>query len=353
MTILIKPSAKIELLHRASYFSHGLNSGLITVAAKSGIVTVISPDLTIQATLKRPHKIKDVALHPSLLLLGLVEDEDNHLLIVDVEGTVTYQSSLPETDEPPGFDIEGSGSCYFEHDGLHLWYAFARSSDDIEIQWLDCNDWRVLHRIVIKDPYGESHVSIHPTGTSERMALWLAGGQDGQQVYWLTAEEAKIVCEIEPLLEDTTPPVFSPSGKEFLTIDGDAIINKYQYPGVQSLGTYEWSGDEEVLNDLFYIDNERAAIISSEGNIFHMDLTAMVLLEEVYIENHEPQPVPVYYPTLSDDGSKCTDISRMEKFGNTLIFVFQREGGQAISSWKDSLLFAPLTALSRPNRIGG
>ena len=354
MTILVRPVAKIELMHRAYYSAHGLNSGLLAFASAEGDATVIGPTYLLQATFKRPCKIKDVTVHPTLPLLGLVEDEDNHLLIVDVDGIVTYQSPPLESDEPLDFDFEGSGSCYFERDGLHLWYAFTQLDGAVEIQWIDCNDWLVLHRLIIEDPYGESHISFHPTGASGRVALWLAAGQDGQQVYWLTMSDEGIVCEVEPLLEDTTPPVFSPSSDGFLAIEGETVVNKYQYPNVQLLGSYEYIGnDEEGLGELLcYIDDKRAIVISGEGRLFFIDLTTMSLSEEVFVEGHEPQPVPIYYPTLVNDKGLCTDISRIGRFGDSVVFVFQRDDRQSISPWKDTLLFAPITALSRPNGIG-
>ncbi|MGI4789260.1 MAG: hypothetical protein ACRYFS_10485 [Janthinobacterium lividum] len=348
MTVLVKPATKIELMHRAYYSSHGLNNGLIVFASSEGDATVISPNLVVQTTIKRPTKIKDVAVHPFLPVLGFVEDEDNHLTIVDLDGQTIHQSLFSETEEPPGFDIEGSGSSHFERDGLHLWYAFARSSDDVEIQWLDCNTWSIAHKIVIEDPYGESHISLHSTDATERVALWLAGGQDGQQVYWLTIGEEGIVCEAEPLLEDTTPPVFSPSGHGFLAIEGETIVNKYSFPDLRLVGTYEWTEDEEeALGELVcYVDDKSALIISGEGRVFLMDLVAMALSEDVFVEGHEPQPVPVYHPTLVNDQGLCTDISRIERFGDTVVFVFQREDRTVVSPWKDTLLFVPLTAFT-------
>ena len=91
MTILVKPSAEIELAHRAYCSAHGMNRGFITAhglnnghlafASEEGHVTVVDPNHTIQTTFQRPCKIKGIAVHPTLPLLGIVEGEDNHLLI--------------------------------------------------------------------------------------------------------------------------------------------------------------------------------------------------------------------------------------------------------------------------------
>ena len=345
MTIFVKPSAKIELAHRALYSAYGLNSGLLAFASAKGNVTVVGLEHTVQTTFQRPYKIKGIAVHPTLPLLGIVEGEENHLVIVDIDGIVIHQSPPAETDEPLDYDFDGSGSCHFESDGLHLWYARTGLNDDIELQWLDPKTWRVVYQLAIDDPYGTSHISLHSTSTPGQIALWLAAGQDGQQVYWLSIGHEGIVCKIEPLLEDTMPPVFSPSGDEFLAID-DEVINKYQFPDVRLAGTYKWAedGGEEAGYVLSYINEAEALTNSFKGRLYLLDLATMSLSDEVSLEGHEPQPRPVYYPTLSDDGRKCTNVSGMEKFGDTLIFTFCRHQGENISDWQDTLLFAPLTA---------
>jgi hypothetical protein len=116
-------------------------------------------------------------------------------------------------------------------------------------------------------------------GTPGLLSLWLAAGQDGQQVYWLEKSQGGITCVPEPRLENNTPPVFSPSGKQVLVLDDSRAIRKYEFPGMRPLASPLESGDDDnpFAESMAYLDERRALIGSGEGRVFVLDTDSMAI----------------------------------------------------------------------------
>ena len=349
MPILLKPTAQIDLNHRAYLFGGFSKASGYAVASEQGHVTIISPDLNRQSGLKRSEKLQSISIHPTQPLLAIVEGGDSRLNFVDIDGLSTSGNQSVGTDEGWTWNNNPSAACLFSSDGRYLWYGIARSEDEIEVRLLECVTWHILSSVVINDPYTQSRMYFHVTGADDKVALWLAAGQDGQQVYWLTPNGVEITCEIEPKLEDTTPPTFSPSGEGLVVICGQNALLKCQFPKVELLAEYQWPDaeeQEEAFSDsLCYVGEDWALAISLSERLFLFDLTQMTVSDEVWIEGHEPKPTLIYYPILTDDGDVCTDIVGFKCVGNMIALVFRRDAGSGHVGWKDSLLFVSIPAL--------
>jgi hypothetical protein len=65
----------------------------------------------------------------------------------------------------------------------------------------------------------------------------------------------------------------------------------------------------------------------------------MMTVEEAELEGHEPRPIGEYYPSLSKERGLGTDIAWFTRLGNAVVFVYCRDRGTGLKSWKDSLLW--------------
>src|SRR5262249_23506292 len=127
----------------------------------------------------------------------------------------------------------GCEDCCFDESGKHLLSIKHRSRHTVAIQSHETNHWSQVASIDIEDPFGDSSCLFHRTGTAETAAaLWLAAGQDGQQVYWLTIDPGGLHAQSESTLKNTGPPWFSPRGNEFLVINESYAVCRYEYPQV-------------------------------------------------------------------------------------------------------------------------
>ena len=231
---------------------------------------------------------------------------------------------LPEVSRAFSNDI-ASPDCQFDVSGTYLLCSANVSKDRVEVQLRETERWSVVGRAVVADPFGQSHASFHPTARSDTWSLWLAAGQDGKCVYWVMRDGGSLRATIEPCLENSLPPLFSPGGDEFLTIDEPGSpLERYRYPPAELLGVCECPfTEDEFGTSLCYLDNSRALARSINGRIAVVDTQSMGVVDELAIEDHEPRPIEEYYPRVAsdDDKSLCSDISYFKRVGDYLIVV--------------------------------
>ena len=127
------------------------------------------------------------------------------------------------------------------------------------------------------------------------------------------------------------PPVFAPSGREFLVIDFTyGAVQRYRYPVVQPAGVCE-SPFGAFHVSLCYLDDTRALAGSLNGRMAVLDTPTMRVVNELIIEGHEPRPLDEYYPRLAGDRELCTDISDFWRLGDYLIFFHADDRARASS----------------------
>ncbi len=236
---------------------------------------------------------------------------------------------------------QGVDDCFFDEGGKFLWVVGPICDEEVEVQLIDVQNWNIVQQMPVEDRFAASDCSLHSTGKPSLVCLWLAAGQDGQQVLWLKRKGSRFTSEQEEQLVNTTPSVFSPDGLEFLVVNEDNAICKYELATMKQIGAPLESEDEDnpFAESLCYLDCRHALASTGEGRLFLVDTDRIRVVEEVELEGHEAPPIGEYYPSLSKERGLGTDISWFTSLGKAVVFVYRRDWGTGLKGWKDSLLW--------------
>jgi hypothetical protein len=336
----LKPHGKIDLDHRA-YFLRGTpaKSGAVA-AARGGEFSILTPDWQVVNSSRGPAKIQAVSPQPIDRFFALIEGDAGSLVVRSHDGKQLLELSAPDADEDSS-DLmkQGFEDCLFDETGDFLWLSVL--SNECEVRLIETKSWSVISSAAIEDPFGGSSYSFHPTGDPDVVSLWLAAGQDGQQVYWLRRTGSEFSCTIASKLTNTIPPVFAPVGKHFLVTTERGAVCKYEFSTMTQIGSPLESGDDDnpFSTSLCYLDNRQVLAGTNENRVFLVDTDEMKILEEVAVEGHEPRPIGEYYPALAKETGLGTDISWFTRLCGTVVFVYRRDRGKGLDGWKDSLLW--------------
>src|SRR5262245_6473091 len=179
--------------------------------------------------------------HPSMPLLAKIEQrwqkpDKGKLLLLRFDGSIAFEIPAPPLRKgSPEWETPGYTDCRFDDSGRHLWCAARISADEIEVQLRETDDWSVVSRTVVEDPLGDS-ATFFPTPDRGTFSLYFAEGGGETCVYWAARDGVHTRFALEPGLRDA-PPVFAPSGREFLVIDFTyGTVQRYRYPVVQPAG---------------------------------------------------------------------------------------------------------------------
>ncbi len=264
--------------------------------------------------------------HSSMPLLAEIVEtrwgkpDQGKLLLRRFDGSIALDIPAPPLREGSLIlEVAGYTDCQFDDRGRHLWCAARVSSDQIEVQLRETDGWSVVSRTLVEGGYDSALFFRTPDpGT---LSLWFAEGE--ACVYWAARDGVHTRYAPEPSLYGTTPPEFSPSGREFLVIDSVyGGVQRYRFPVVQLLGACEspFGADEPFDVSLCYLTDTQALAGSLNGRIAVLDTPTMRVVNELTIEGHEPRPVEEYHPTLTGNGELCTDIASFARLGDYLIF---------------------------------
>ena len=338
----LKPDGIVELEHRAYFLRPAQPRTVIVAAAEGGQLSIVTLGSATERVDGLPGKIRGVALHPSHGRLALIDGATGLLVVQDYAGNRFFDADPPHVDDDaPNWIKPGFEACLFDDSGEFLWVAAPRSGDEGEIQLLETAGWSLVARITAEDPFGGSSYSFHHTGRPGLVSIWLAAGQDGQQVYWLNRDGKQFSCVSEPHLTNTTPPIFSPRSERVAVINEDNAVCQYEFPSMRRIGSPLISGEEDdPFNvSLAFLSERQILTGTGEGRIFAVDALRMEIEDEVSLEGHEPKPIGVYYPRLAHEPGLGTDISYFERLGDAIFFVCRRGHLPGSKEWKDSLLW--------------
>lgn len=291
-------------------------------------MTVMGPDFATGQSIQLPPKSRAASLHRSKELLAWVDGSSGLLRIQTLDAQPIAEIAPPRL-LPGASDWvkQGFEDCYFDDGGEFLWLAAPLGDKELEVQLLRVSNWSFVGKQKVEGRHDGSSKSFHETGRPGLVSLWLAAGQDGQDVYWLNGNDQGFSCELVPRLADTPPPTFSPDGSHFVTAYDDGTLRCYEFATMREVGSGLKS---PVRNDHFmvcycYFDNRHALAKTNENRIFLINTSQMRLVEEVAVEGHEPRPVGEYYPTLANEPGLCTDITWIERIGDVVVFYSDRE----------------------------
>jgi hypothetical protein len=342
----------VDLDHQANYLRGALLRSLCLAADRHGAATLVDFRYGRTHTVRGLPKIRDISLHPSRHAIALIDDDLGSLSVVDFDGaSIIEKDGRGHHMSAPDWENEGFEGCVFDQNADFLWCVLRLSPETLEVQLRETQGWSVVCSVAIEDPFEESHCSFHPTCRPEMTALWLAAGQNGQRVYWITRNQDSLDAELEPFLEDTTPPVFAPNSNEFLVIEDFTCVRKYQFPTDRKLGVCRLKrAEEEIVGDcLCYLDATTALVRSDEGRLLRIDVRVMKIADEIVVPGHEPRPTEEYYPSLVGDMNLCTDISSFDSFGEIAVLGYHRQNLPT----KDTLMFYEASALAKISFIKG
>jgi hypothetical protein len=340
--MFLKPDGRIDLEHRACFLRGAPHRSVVIAAAEDGQLSILSPDLQKVQLRRFPSTIRAVSPHPSSQRLAWVDGGAGVLTIHNLDGSRAVEVAPPQIHEDsPNWLKQGFEDCHFDDGGEFLWLAAPRTAEECEIHLIETNAWSLVDRATVNDPFGGSSCSFHSTGRPGLVALWLAAGQDGQQVYWLNRTRSGFSCTLEERLTNTIPPVFSPSGEQLLVVNEDHAICKFDFPAMRQVALPLESGDEDnpFVESLCYLNDRQALASTNEQRIFVVDTARMEVEAEVSLKGHEPRPIGEYYPRLSKEQGLGTDITYCARLGDVIIFVYRHDRRTGLADGKDSLLW--------------
>jgi hypothetical protein len=339
--MLLRPTGRIELEHRAFFVAGSPEAGNLVVATNDGHLSILSAELKVIGSHLLSFKIRCISAHPSDGQIAVVEDRTGSLVVLDTDGVQLHRIPPPQFgDENLNRLYRGYDDCYFDDSGHFLWLV-APSIVDVEIRLFETRTWSLIDKAVAKDPFRNSSCIFTGTGGPDLLTLWMADGQGGQQIYWLKREESRFACIPEPRITNTIPPVFSPSRHEFLVVDNGGAIRKFSFPDIVAVGPAAESNDEDdpFAESLCYLNERHALAGTNQGRIFLLDTVRMTVKEEVTVEGHESRPMSDYYPRMANDLQLCTDISSFCRRGDIICFVCRSDRGTGLAGWKSTLLW--------------
>ena len=248
----------------------------------------------------------------------LAKQVEGKLLLLRFDGSVAFEIPAPPLREgSPEWKTPGYEDCRFDDSGHYLWCAARISDDEIEVQLRETDGWSVVSRTVVEDQLGNASAVFFPMPDPATFSLYFTEPGGETCVYWAARDGIHTRFALEPNLCDA-PPVFAPSGREFLVIGYTyGTVQSYRYPVVQPAGICEspFGADDCFHGSLCYLDDTRALAGSLNGRMAVLDTPSMRVVNELTIESHEPRPVEEYYPTLTGDGELYTDIESFLRLG--------------------------------------
>lgn len=323
--IVATPHTTAALGHRALHVA-AANSGHIVALSKDGLGSLIAPDHVTATRFQLGFQVAGTAISPDGKRLALLEDIGMSMV------------ALPDlVEEVRVADIVEA--CLFSSSGSWLWSASHANSNTAVLEIRDPTTGSVIVRTEVPDPFGSSSLMLFRYPTEDRVALWVAAGQDGQCLYWGNYDGSKLTTQRFLDLTDTTPPSFDRSGDRFLVVSGGGV-RLYAYPGGPELGRVVWPLDDDPpAETISFVDNEHAMVHSGNGRLFLIDLRQMQVMEEISIRGHEPRPVHELYPNLQRDQELCSDLSTFLPLASGEFLSIHRELPSAsIVDWRDQLI---------------
>ncbi len=337
---LLKPEGRIDLDHRA-YFLRATPDRSLIIAAYRNQLSIIGPEMKVAHEIHYPNKLRAVSPHPSGGQFALIDAKNGSLVVLSLAGQKVFDLAAPRLEPGAPVWADGYSDCYFDATGKFLWLVAALSEEETEIQLMDWAAKAVVQRTTISQPFGDCYYVFSETAQPDLISLCLAAGQDGQQLYWLRRDRAEFSCMREPILDDRTPPVFSPGGHHFVVIDDADRIHRFEFATMAETGPAARGANEEGgygFMTFAYVDEHRVLACRGNGRLFIADADKMSVIEEVAVEGHELRPVGEYYLGLSDD-HLASDISVSKKVGDIILFDYERDRSTASREGKDTLLW--------------
>lgn len=288
-------AATITLDHRA-FLVRPCGSGFAAAAA-DGALTVVDRRLTVARRTDLGGAVADLSVSP---------DGKSWAWVVDGRLRVGDAPDVPVSEET---------ACRWLSSGAGLWVAVGTGGEvRVEIR---TPDGEVQRAVTVPDEYGGSAVMLCPHPRSDRVVLWVAAGQDGQQSWLIHDDGTTLTPELLPG-GNGLPALFEPGASWFLTADDDRVVRR-AWPGGAELGELRWADVDPAADadssdlpgaDLQLLPGGYASWSTGNGRLRVFDVTTMTVVDEIALAGHPVRTVADLYPTLADDHSPCGDFDQ-------------------------------------------
>jgi hypothetical protein len=197
----------------------------------------------------------------------------------------------------------------------------------------------IVAEVEIPDPFGDSAFDLFDYPDNNRIAVWVAAGQDGQCLYWAHYDGTRIVTEQFSGLTDTAPPVFDSSGERFM-VSSEGCLKLFRFPHGPMLGVVKWPLEDDPLAEMVtFVGDNHALAQSGNGRLFLADLQQFKIVEEIHITGHAPRPTHELFPGLGHDTTPCTDLSVFYPMPvGGFLSVHREYPSASLADWRDQIL---------------
>lgn len=329
---MVSASKTIDLSHRAYFLTSTPTGNVVLAASEEGHVSIINSDSAAVNTIKTK-SISGISIHPDGKSFASIDQDSGVLQLRSIKGALLSEIEAQEILPGSSYSVQkGFEDCFISESGNSL-LATAHVADDLiavnhfHLQLVN-NTVKASHAntVEIKDPFIDSSCSFY-FASKNLFPLWIAAGQDGQQLCWFGIDGQQLIkLEMLPL-QNTTPPVFSPSNDFFAVLDDDNTVCIWSLSPAEQIGFCEAADEEDPFEiSMCFVDETHLLASSSEARSFMIDTKSMTVLKEV-------------------DDSLCTDFSSFRPIGGSVAFVHRRDSGHGLEGWCDKLTFVENKAL--------
>lgn len=327
---MVNASKTIDLFHRAFFLTSTPTGNVVIAASQEGRVSIINLDSETVETLKIK-SISGISIHPDGNSFASIDRNSGTLQLRSIKGALQSEIEAPEI--LPGRSLsvrKGLEACFISASGNSL-LATAHVADDLiavklfHLQLVNnAVKASLANTVEIEDPFIESSCFFCFAGKN-LFPLWIAAGQDGQQLCWFGIEGQQLIrLEMLPL-QNTTPPVFSPNNDSFAVLDEDNNVCIWSLSLAKQIGFCKAVDEDDPFEvSMCFVDETHLLASSEEARAFMIDTNSMSVLKKV------------------DD---CTDFNFFRPMGNSVAFVRRRDAGRGLKGWCDTVTIVENKAL--------
>lgn len=267
----LKPDGRIDLEHRAYFLRGSTESSTIVAASEDGRVSLVDFGSNSAMANRPTTKIRKISPHPKESPFAYAESKTGALHVRTLPGELIAELEPPSlSDDASRSMTQGFKDWHFDEGGDFLWLVAPVSDNECELSLVETKSWSVTQSVVLEDHFGQSSFSFHSKENPGHISLWVAGGQDGQEVYFLKRDVIGFSFNRIEKLANCLPPVFSHDGSELLTVTESKSICRYGFPSINLLGPPCISSDKNdpFAESLCYLDSRYALVGTCEQRIF-------------------------------------------------------------------------------------
>lgn len=330
--MLVNASKSINLAHRAFFLTSTPTANFVLAASQEGHISIVNADIGVVESVKTK-SISGISLHPEGNTFVAIDKDSGNLQLKSLKGALLSEIEAPEI--LPGSSLsvrKGFEDCLVSETGNSLLASAHVADDVIALKHFGLHVVNNVLRasltntIEVEDPFIGSSCSFYFAGKN-LFPLWIAAGQDGQQVRWFGIEGQQLIQLERPSLENTTPPVFSPNKDSFVTLDEDSSVCVWSSASSEQVGSCEAPDEDDPFEiSMCFIDETHVLASTSECRAFIIETNSMSVVHEV-------------------DATLFTDFSFFRPVGNSVVFVHRRDSGRGLEGWCDTLTFVENKAL--------